>query len=150
MREEIAQLKARILELEWENAALKAHEKRDIQDKLKREMWDVLEYFFHLPATATLITSQIASHFRLPENAAQHYLDSLVTCGFIRTLPNPVPTFRDGHVGFYYMLTPHGRAFIMANTALSSSRFHPVSWIKSRPSFSKKTTPHYIQLPHSA
>src|SRR5208337_1059997 len=108
MSNDIDALKARISELEEENAALKANRKKDIQDKLKREIWEVLNYFFDLPATATVITSQIASHFRLTDNAAQYYLDSLVACGFIANIPNPISTFRSGLAGFFYVMTPHG------------------------------------------
>jgi hypothetical protein len=150
MSQEIDELKARISELEQENAGLKTNTKKDIQDKLKRETWEVLKYFFDLPATATVITSQIASHFRLPANAAQYYLDSLVTCGFIMTVPNPLSTFRNDHAGFFYMMTPHGRGFVMANTAVRFNTFHPVRWIKSRTVFSKRRSPNYITPPPSA
>jgi hypothetical protein len=150
MSEEIDQLKARISELQWENAALKANTKKDIQDKLKRETWEVLQYFFELPPTAGVITSQIGSHFRLTQNEAQYYLDSLLTCGFIVTVPNPMSTFRGGHDGFFYMMTPHGRGFVMGNTAVSFSTSHPVRWIKSRTGFSKRHSLNYIQRPQSA
>jgi hypothetical protein len=150
MSEDIHELKARIMELEEENAALKANTRKEIQDKLKRETWEVLKYIFDLPATATVITSQIASHFRLPANAAQHYLDSLVSCGFIVTVPNPLATFRGGHDGFFYMMTPHGRGFVMANTAVRFNTFHPVRWIKLRSIFSKKISSNHKTTPPSA
>jgi hypothetical protein len=145
VNEEIVRLKARISDLEWEVEALKTNKKKDIQDKLKREIWEVLHYFFDLPATAGVITSQIASHFRLTENAAQYYLDSLLTCGFIMTVPNTIPTFRSGQPGFFYMMTPHGRGFVMANTADSFSAFHPVRWMKSRPGFWKRHSSNHTQ-----
>ena len=147
---DIDALKARISELEEENAALKANRKKDIQDKLKREIWEVLNYFFDLPATATVITSQIASHFRLTDNAAQYYLDSLVACGFIANIPNPISTFRSGLAGFFYVMTPHGRGFVMANTSASFSAVHPVRWIKSRPGFSQRRSPNYSASRQSA
>jgi len=150
MNQDLDILKARISELERENAALKANEKKDIQDKFKREIWEVLKYFFDLPESAPVITSQIASHFRLPYNVAQYYLDSLLTCRFIMTVPNPVPAFRTGRAGFVYMMTPHGRGFVMANTAVSFKTFHPIRWIKSRPGFWKRHSPNYIAPPQPA
>jgi hypothetical protein len=150
MSEDINELKARILELEEENAALKANAKKDIQDKLKRETWEVLKYIFDLPATATVITSHVASYFRLPANVAQHYLDSLVSCGFIMTVPNPLATFRGGHDGFFYMMTPHGRGYVMANTAVRFNAFHAVRWIKSRSIFSNRLWPKHNIPPPSA
>jgi hypothetical protein len=132
MGEELDQLQARISELLWENAALKADRKRDIQEKLKRETWEVLRYFFELPTTAAVITSQVAFHFRFKDNEAQYYLDSLLTCGFIMSLPNPHATFRDGHPGHFYVMTPHGRGFVMANTTVRQNALPSVSGVKSR------------------
>jgi hypothetical protein len=132
MSEEIDQLRERISDLLWENAALKADKKRDIQESLKRETWEVLRYFFELPATAAVIASQVAFHFRFKDNEAQYYLDSLLTCGFIIRVPNPNASFRDGHPGYFYMMTPHGRGFVMANTTVRQNALPSVSVVKSR------------------
>lgn len=146
MSEEIDQLNERISELLWENAALKADKKKDIQEKLKRETWEVLQLFFELPATAAVITSQVASHFRFTENEAQYFLDSLLTCGFIMSVPNPHATFRDGHAGYFYVMTPHGRGFVMANSTVRPNALPPVSVVKSRADSLKKSPPYAVPL----
>ncbi len=142
--EEIDQLRERISDLLWENAALKADKKKDIQEKLKRETWEVLQYFFELPATAAVITSQVAFHFRFTENEAQYYLDSLLTCGFIMSVPNPHASFRDGHPGYFYMMTPHGRGFVMANSTVRPNALPRVSAVKSRGNVSTRPSSNFI------
>jgi len=114
MSKEIDDLKAQNAELIRENAALKADPKQKLKNEWEREVWDVLKFIGD--SSGELTASQIAGHFGIKENIAEHHIAILAGQNLLVGHPSIARLRMIGRAELAWKISPLGTHILLTST----------------------------------